>query len=564
MKTAGNVSAEKLRGGFYTPDPLVDLCLERAADLAPPGDLTVIEPSAGDGAFFRGLGRSPLRTRVVSVSGLEPMEIEAEKSRRALRDSGTTGEVRVTSAIPWAAHDETVFDLAVGNPPFVRYQFISTADRAAIEALGQRLDLRFAGVGNLWIPVLVGALSRLRLGGAFAFVVPSELLTGISASLVRTWLIEHCESVRLDLFPPGSFPNVLQEVLVLSGVRSQGRPERPTLRITEQATDGSSVDWYHQTSDGGSWTKFLLPPPAVAALEHAAADPRVSRLGEVAAFEVSIVTGANDYFTVNTATVERFGLGPWTRPLLPRIRHASGLEYTEADHQATEIEGARASILDFAAERADPMRSTEARAYLADGESRGLHARYKCRIREPWYRVPGIRAGELLLSKRSHHYPRVVVNTAGVFTTDTIYRGRMLTSAMNAVDLAVNFHTSLTLLSAELEGRSFGGGVLELVPSEVGRLTVHTARADSNALVELDALARAGDAAALIEASDRSAVQRGLIEPDVMAELASAREALVQRRLDRNQMASRSRAATAGHESRVGDGLAAPAAAVAH
>lgn len=37
---------------------------------------------------------------------------------------------------------------------------------------------------------------------------------------------------------------------------------------------------------------------------------------------------------------------------------------------------------------------------------------------------------------------------------------------------AASFHNSFTLLWAEIEGRSFGGGVLELVPSEVGRLKV--------------------------------------------------------------------------------------------
>jgi hypothetical protein len=39
-------------------------------------------------------------------------------------------------------------------------------------------------------------------------------------------------------------------------------------------------------------------------------------------------------------------------------------------------------------------------------------------------------------------------------------------------DLVAGFHNSATLLSAELEGRNYGGGVLELVPSEIARLAV--------------------------------------------------------------------------------------------
>ena len=81
--------------------------------------------------------------------------------------------------------------------------------------------------------------------------------------------------------------------------------------------------------------------------------------------------------------------------------------------------------------------------------------------------------GSILASKRSHRYPRVILNGANAYTTDTIYRGRLLPGcSRNPADLVASFHNSLTLLTAEIEGRSFGGGVLELVPSEVGRLLV--------------------------------------------------------------------------------------------
>jgi adenine-specific DNA-methyltransferase len=233
--------------------------------------------------------------------------------------------------------------------------------------------------------------------------------------------------------------------------------------------------------------------------------------------------------------VARHGLERWARPLLPRIRHAPGLVYTAADHGATERDGARAWLLDFAAEAPDPQSHARAAAYLLTGEARGLPGRYKCRIRAPWFRVPGIRAGELLLSKRSHLHPRVVVNEAGVFTTDTIYRGRVLRDGLSPRSIAAGFHNSLTLLSAELEGRSFGGGVLELVPSEVGRLLAFAAPEVSGVLGRLDALARAGDSERLVAATDSELVRGGLVDADVMAALADARAALLARRLDRNQ-----------------------------
>jgi adenine-specific DNA-methyltransferase len=524
MRTAGEVSAEKLRGGFYTPDRLVDACWARIAERVGGSGLRVLEPSAGDGAFVRGLARSPLRAAVANVTAIEPMAIEAVKARRALADGALAGEVRRASAVAWAVASDETFDVAAGNPPFVRYQFVSAADRRAADRLGERLGVRVAGVANLWIPVLLGALSRLRAGGAFAFVVPAECLTGISASLVRRWLIDHCAQVRLDLFASGSFAEVLQEVVVLSG-----RRERAVGPLRLRIADGAER-CFRVTRDG-PWTRYLLAPEQVDALETAAA--WAQPLGSLVAFEVATVTGANDFFTVADATLHRFGLEPWARPLLPRIRHAPGLRYTSADHAATRAAGARASLLHFGAGAPDPATFRGPAAYLRAGEARGLPARYKCRIREPWYRVPGIVRGDLLLSKRSHAHPRVVVNEAGVFTTDTIYRGRMLDPNLAPAVVAAGFHSSLTLLSAELEGRSFGGGVLELVPSEIRRLAVHAG--DPRRLGALDAIARTGAADALIAATDAALVARGVLDADVVAALSAARRALLARRLARNR-----------------------------
>jgi adenine-specific DNA-methyltransferase len=553
VKTASEVSPEKLRGGFYTPADLVDFCLRRAAENAPKDRaLRLLEPSIGDGAFVRGLHDTPLHGRIEQVLGLEVLEIEAEKARQALRASSLDGEVRVASAIQWAA-DETdgLFDIAVGNPPFVRFQFVEDRDRTAIDALAGRLGLSFRRVSNLWIPLLIAALSRLRAGGAVAFVVPTECFTGCSAQVARDWLLANVEELHFDLFQPGSFPGVLQEIAVVSGRRAERRegPALPTprasaptasasaqIRISEHDASGQSRSWNNVACAGESWTRYLLEPKYLDALAEARALPTIGALGDAVAFEVSIVTGANDFFTVDQSTLDAYELAHWARPLLPRARHAEGLVYESHDQDRTVAAGARAWLLDFSEGNQDPQQFAGASSYLQHGETRLLHERYKCRIRSPWYRVPGIRSGELLLSKRSHTYPRVTVNRADVFTTDTIYRGRMLAGAgaVGADALAATFHNSLTLLTAEIEGRSFGGGVLELVPSEVGRLSVPLLADARCWLGELDAAVRSGTADAVIAATDARLIAARAIPRRLLETLAEARLHMLARRLDRN------------------------------
>ena len=67
--------------------------------------------------------------------------------------------------------------------------------------------------------------------------------------------------------------------------------------------------------------------------------------------------------------------------------------------------------------------------------------------------------------KRAHHFPRLVLNRADAYTTDTAYR--IFPKENQAESLVYSFVNSLTCLTAEIEGRHYGGGVLELVPSEM-------------------------------------------------------------------------------------------------
>ncbi|HEX9496062.1 MAG TPA: class I SAM-dependent methyltransferase [Candidatus Limnocylindria bacterium] len=535
MKVRSQVTATKLRGGYYTPPALAAFCWRRVAELCPRAGLDVLEPSAGDGAFFRNVPRA-IKERIRTVNAVELDPIEAARCRDALQAARLSGSVAATSFLPWALDQRAEFDVVVGNPPFVRFQFVSSDDVTASELLFAGIGLEFEAVSNLWIPVLVGALSKLRPGGAASLVVPAELFTGMTAGLVRQWLLREMSDLSVDLFPSGKFPDVLQEVVVLSGVRRLPTSEVGRVRVANHdSREGAAREWsVDLASSRAPWTRLLLSPAHLSALEEATALGEFVPLQSVARIQVSIVTGANDFFSVSSDDVERFKLARWAVPLLPRIRHAGGLVWTKADQRA--LSGTTKSwLLDFSADRASPLSSRSAARYLRSGEANGLNERYKCRIRDPWYRVPEIWAGTLMLSKRSHRYPRLILNQARSFTTDTIYRGRMKpTYKGRERDLVAGFHNSVTLLTSELEGRSFGGGVHELVPSEIGRLSVPMIEGVGARLAELDRLARVtgADGDSLIEQTD-SLVLRGRLSDSSAALISEARKVLMTRRLER-------------------------------
>ncbi len=201
MLTRGEVSEDKLRGGFYSPDVLVDLCISRsAALLAGRTDLRVLEPSAGDGAFLRGLERSSLVRHLKDIEAVEVLEGEAQKARHTLGALGLPGRVVHENVLRWARIPSPGFDLVLANPPYVRFQFISDEDKQRAKTISAQLGAIGSSVSNLWIPVFLLSLAKLRDGGVFSVILPTEFLTGISANAVRNWLVANTIDLTIDLF----------------------------------------------------------------------------------------------------------------------------------------------------------------------------------------------------------------------------------------------------------------------------------------------------------------------------------------------------------------------------
>ncbi|CAM5298096.1 Eco57I restriction-modification methylase domain-containing protein [Leifsonia shinshuensis] len=534
MKLSSAVSIDKLRGGFYSPDALVAHCWTRINELVGGRtSLRVIEPSAGDGAFIRGLKSHSIADQISRVDAVELLEAEASAARSALADAGLRGEVRTGSFISDITDDMAGYDVAVGNPPFLRYQFVDPADVNQLHRVEALTGTQIGRVSNLWIPVFLSAVARLKDGGAFSFILPAEFLTGVSARTVRDWLTSNTDVLTIDLFPPRSFPGVLQEVIIVSGRMADEANAEHEVTVVDHERAVSHA--HSLASNEPTWTALTLEPRVLRAIREAKEADVALALGKVARLGVSTVTGANSYFTFDDRVRRRFELTNWTRPLLARTRHVPGLEATEHDWLSARELGETAWLLDLGAD--DAEQSAGLQEYIALGETEDLHRRYKTRIRQPWYKVPVVRPKPLLLSKRSHLFPRLIANSAALLTTDTVYQGDMQRGFIGRErQLVAGFHNSLTLLSAEVEGRSFGGGVLELVPSEVARLTVIDPSLLSDNLAELDQLARSDgyESQRLIDATNDWLVRSGTLNRSVIDDMESARLRLLARRLARN------------------------------
>ncbi|PBI86489.1 Modification methylase Eco57IB [Flavobacterium sp. ACN2] len=116
--------------------------------------------------------------------------------------------------------------------------------------------------------------------------------------------------------------------------------------------------------------------------------------------------------------------------------------------------------------------SKNLKEYLSIGEEKDIHNRYKCKIRNNWYVIPNVsEKPDAFFFKRSHLYPKLLKNNSDAFVTDSAYKIEMK-NGYNINSFIFSFYNTLTLILSEIEGRYYGGGVLELTPNEFKKLAI--------------------------------------------------------------------------------------------
>ena len=489
-------SAQKLRGGYYTPSDLAAFMVRWTKEISP---RWILEPSCGDGVFFDALSQVK-DFQETSVVGFELDAEEAAKAQARARDVGL-GAVQVHSEdfLQWALHrleaGDSSFDAVIGNPPFVRYQYLPKLFQVRAEGIFRQLGLPFTKHTNAWVPFILASIALLRPGGRLAMVVPSEIIHVTHAQALRSYLGRECR--RVVIIDPEElwFPDTLQGAVILLAEKRQSETKKsegfgiyPVKGREFLQLHPSTVFGAPQSINGeavqGKWTRALLDTETRSLSDEIADHADVHRFKDIAGVDVGIVTGANKYFLVSDDVVNSYQLDKWSHPMFGRSEHCPGVIYDERQHAANATKGLPTNFLWFH-ERAEKI-DAGAKAYIKLGEDQNLHTRYKCRIRSPWYIVPSVYSTEIGMLKRAHETPRLILNRMGAYTTDTAYRIRA--HGVTAEKLVGCFINPLTALSAELEGRHYGGGVLELIPSEIERLTIPL---PANVNIDLPALDKA-------------------------------------------------------------------------
>lgn len=475
-------SEQKLRGSFYTDLSIARFLVRWIKESAP---RSLLEPSCGDGVFLEAIQKETIPT----LKAITACELNAKEAQKTRTRTKLNARILNTDFLRWyllQGQYRESFDAVIGNPPFIRYQYLPEEQQNLSEKIFVQLKLPFTKHTNAWVPFVLASIKLLRPGGRIAMVIPSEIFHIPHAQSLRSYLAEQCS--RILILDPEEiwFNNTLQGTVLLLAEKKHNVFEKgkgvaviPVANREILSTNPKQYFQHASFTNGitikGKWMPVLLSVGERALLAQLQTHQDIKRFVKIASVDVGIVTGANKFFLVPDSTIEEFTLQHWAHPMFGRSNHVQGLVYSEKDHHANRKTGLPTNFLWFQEGEFESLPSN-AQQYLNIGLSQKLHTRFKCRTRKVWYKVPSVYSAPIAMLKRAHDYPRLVLNSAEAYTTDTAYRISPLGIKPEA--LVFGFVNSLTCLTAEMEGRHYGGGVLELVPSEIERLLVPTITAN--------------------------------------------------------------------------------------
>ena len=365
--------------------------------------------------------------------------------------------------------DNNLFSLIIGNPPYVKSSLLEKEQKDICKSIHIDSGLKDKKINNIWTAFLVSAIQKLQNNGVVAFVLPLELLQVKFSEEIRDLLKSSFDRLEVFMFDELQFQECKgQDTVLIIGYKQHQIPGTyyTTIENIEELENRnfSLMQNISVSESNTKWTHHFLSPD-----EHQFLVNLKSQLNLTPYFvdnKAGIVTAANDYFIVNDEIVRKNRLRSYSKPIVQKGFYVNGsVTFEDEDFDKLVQEDKPTYLLDFNTVNSNKL-SKSLLNYLAIGTDRELETRFKCGQRKHWYKVLNIaKQSEAFFFKRAHEYPKLLKNNADAYVTDSAY---MVESkkGYQIENIIYSFYNSLTLAFAELEGRYYGGGVLEVTPNE--------------------------------------------------------------------------------------------------
>ncbi|MEV7090257.1 Eco57I restriction-modification methylase domain-containing protein [Streptomyces sp. NPDC093085] len=469
-------------GTFFTAPSVLEY-IKGILDLSlPTAPSTVVDPGAGVGAFTTAALNWWPNARIHSIDvnlvtlgllAVRPKgkgDIHGKECQQRLK-------IRQQDFLDWLTRhwpSEGRPRLILGNPPYTRHQQLS----AGVKSKAQQFcaDLAPGMRAGLSTYFLAAGLRSLGPQDSLCLLIPHNWLEADYGRPIRNYLWKALNrKVELHLFSnqEGIFPGAqVGAMVVFVGPRTKQEEPMTMHHVAGNLTDGFSTSTSHAMTRTGappsafhsdSWSNRSGGRPQQRAIEVP--------LGEIVHIRRGVATGANRFFL--RSLPERQQIDPnLTVRAISRLRDVSSNVLDLDAHEELSLAGVSCWLL---ALTEDSANDPSVVPLLREGIRDGIHERYLCKTRSPWFVLEKVVAPDLLIGPMGKQGFRIVVNSVGAVPTNTLYGMRMRRNGnvQGAVGRLADWLASADGQEAlRMRARRHGDGLLKLEPGSLATVLI--------------------------------------------------------------------------------------------
>ncbi len=479
---AAKTPAERNRlGQFATPTSLARDILAYATTLLPKNEpIYFLDPAIGTGSFFSALLANFPTERIREAKGFEIDPHYSEPAAQLWKES----PLSITLSDFTKQKPEPRFNLLVCNPPYVRHHHLSAEEKARLQFRAiQSCGIKIPKLAGLYCYFLGISHAWLSKGAISAWLIPSEFMDVNYGQPVKRYLMDRVTLLHIHRFDPNDVQ--FSDALVSSAIVWLKNESPPNDHAVTFSFGGSMLKpRLSKTIPAKAlaaepkWTRF----PA-SEIRVRSKDPTVSDFFNI---KRGLATGDNEFFILTAEEVAARQL-PFEcfRPILPSPRYLK-IDEVMADSCGIPLIDHCHFLLDIRLpEEEIRERYPTLWAYIEEGKAKGLHERYLCRHRKPWYgqenRAPApIVCTYLGRGDAKYGRPfRFILNRSRA-TVSNVYlamypQPELAAALKRSPDLILRVWKTLNSITPERmlgEGRVYGGGLHKLEPKELGNVPI--------------------------------------------------------------------------------------------
>ena len=420
-----DATEQKLAGRYYTPYNLAQFIIDWGMEQ---NITNILEPSCGDGVFLEALVGYD---GIFNCTGIEISEEESKVARERLLADDRFEVIHSDFYEFYNKNQSKRYDFILGNPPYIRYQYLREEQRAIQSNLLTSNYMKSNKLINAWVAFTVATISLMAKDSKIAFVIPAEILQVKYAESLRSYLMNELNEITLLTFNELIFDGVDQEVVVLLGKKRSDFEGVHQIKILEFKNVNDLIQNFDEKNyykpfqninpTNTKWTKYFLSTEENIVINNLINSAECIKFKDIASVDVGITTGNNSYFCVDRGTARKYDLTNISKPLIARSVNIPGITFDIEDWQRNVEQGAKTFLLDFNLIE-DASLSEGQKSYIQYGEQNDEHIGYKCRIRKRWYAIPSIWEPDAFFLRRNYQYPKFVLNNCNAVSTDTMHR----------------------------------------------------------------------------------------------------------------------------------------------